>query len=213
MAFMVNKNFDHPPLQTIRMLENLNILLQMLQRLKILNYYIEVLESLLGLVLSTPIVSGRNKFPYLENASTELVCGGEVRYPSRLVPGGEKRGLKNSVSYECLELDELWKVTKSVLVDEAKKVCGVNKRTNVSKKDNEWSNFEVRKVVSENVKNVKKGQKEFREGIYCATLTAGDAGARPGNKSKWRRYIDVLLFMARHVRGRPPARSAHRIKT
>ncbi|GBP97242.1 hypothetical protein EVAR_68332_1 [Eumeta japonica] len=41
---------------------------------------------------------------------------------------------------------------KSVLVDEAKKVCEVNKRTNVSKKDNEWRNFEVRKVVSEEKK-------------------------------------------------------------
>ncbi|GBP80389.1 hypothetical protein EVAR_44622_1 [Eumeta japonica] len=50
--------------------------------------------------------------------------------------------LKDSFSeiklYEYLELDELWKVTKSVSVDEAKKVCGVNNRINVSKKDNEW---------------------------------------------------------------------------
>ncbi|GBP16599.1 hypothetical protein EVAR_19394_1 [Eumeta japonica] len=29
------------------------------------------------------------------------------------------------------------------------KVCGVNKRTDVSKEDNGWWNFEVRKVVSE----------------------------------------------------------------
>ncbi|GBP41527.1 hypothetical protein EVAR_20332_1 [Eumeta japonica] len=43
-------------------------------------------------------------------------------------------------------------VTKSVLVDEAKKVCGVNKRTNVTKKDNECLNFEVRKVVSKKKK-------------------------------------------------------------
>ncbi|GBP87514.1 hypothetical protein EVAR_86551_1 [Eumeta japonica] len=58
---------------------------------------------------------------------------------------GDERVNKN-------ELDELWKVTKSVLVDEAKKVCGVNKRTNVSKKDNEWWNYKVRKVVSEKKK-------------------------------------------------------------
>ncbi|GBP84083.1 hypothetical protein EVAR_68785_1 [Eumeta japonica] len=54
--------------------------------------------------------------------------------------------------YELLELDELWKVTKFVLVGEAKKVCGVNKSTNVSKKDNEWWNFETRNVVSEKKK-------------------------------------------------------------
>ncbi|GBP91682.1 hypothetical protein EVAR_100262_1 [Eumeta japonica] len=54
--------------------------------------------------------------------------------------------------YEWLELDELWKVMKSILVDEAKKACGVNKRTNVSKKDNKWRNLEVRKVISEKKK-------------------------------------------------------------
>ncbi|GBP54102.1 Protein ovarian tumor locus [Eumeta japonica] len=32
-------------------------------------------------------------------------------------------------------------------LDEAKNVCGVNKRTNVSKKDTEWWNYEVRKMV------------------------------------------------------------------
>ncbi|GBP43918.1 hypothetical protein EVAR_41775_1 [Eumeta japonica] len=32
----------------------------------------------------------------------------------------------------------------TVLVDEAEKVCGANKRTNVSEKDNEWWNSEVR---------------------------------------------------------------------
>ncbi|GBP61656.1 hypothetical protein EVAR_43593_1 [Eumeta japonica] len=41
----------------------------------------------------------------------------------------------------------LVKATKSVLVDEPKEVCVVNKRTNVNKQDSEWWNFEVRKVV------------------------------------------------------------------
>ncbi|GBP48531.1 hypothetical protein EVAR_38503_1 [Eumeta japonica] len=54
--------------------------------------------------------------------------------------------------YECLELDELWKVMKSVLVNEVKKVCEVNRRTNVNEKDNEWKNFEMRKVVIEKKK-------------------------------------------------------------
>ncbi|GBP82700.1 hypothetical protein EVAR_64588_1 [Eumeta japonica] len=60
-----------------------------------------------------------------------------------------KDSLGEIIQYECLELDELWKVMKSVLVDKAKKIFGVNKRTNVSKKDNEWRNFEVKKVVNE----------------------------------------------------------------
>ncbi|GBP59709.1 hypothetical protein EVAR_48678_1 [Eumeta japonica] len=39
------------------------------------------------------------------------------------------------------------------LKDESKKACGVNKRTNISKKDNEWWNFDVRIVVSEKKKS------------------------------------------------------------
>ncbi|GBP34091.1 hypothetical protein EVAR_28224_1 [Eumeta japonica] len=66
--------------------------------------------------------------------------------------GRSKDSLGEIKQYDCLELDKLGKVTKSVLVDEAKKVCRVNKKTNVSKKDNERWNFEVKKVITEKKK-------------------------------------------------------------
>ncbi|GBP62353.1 hypothetical protein EVAR_42097_1 [Eumeta japonica] len=74
--------------------------------------------------------------------------------------------LKDSFSkikqYEYLELDELWKVMKSVLVDEPRKVCGVNKRTNVNKKDNEWWNFEIGyKMLKVRNKDAKMRAKEY----------------------------------------------------
>ncbi|GBP61973.1 hypothetical protein EVAR_40981_1 [Eumeta japonica] len=57
--------------------------------------------------------------------------------------------------YERVSPRLLWfrgKVVKSVLEDEGKKVRGVNKRTNISKKNNEWWNFKARKIASEKKK-------------------------------------------------------------
>ncbi|GBP73852.1 hypothetical protein EVAR_52412_1 [Eumeta japonica] len=55
-----------------------------------------------------------------------------------------KDSLDETKQYECLQLVKLWKVTKSVLIDEAKKVCGVKKRTNVSKKDKNEGHSKLR---------------------------------------------------------------------
>ncbi|GBP48393.1 hypothetical protein EVAR_36827_1 [Eumeta japonica] len=60
--------------------------------------------------------------------------------------------------------------------NEAKKVCGVKNRTNVSKKYNEWWNFEVKKVVNENKKawldllSVKGNHRVQREDILKVKL-------------------------------------------
>ncbi|GBP35872.1 hypothetical protein EVAR_23121_1 [Eumeta japonica] len=81
----------------------------------------------------------RIKFGELQNSSVK------DEYVERL-----KDSLR--ITFERLELDELWKVTKSVLIDEAKKVYRVNKKTDVSKKDNEWLNFEMMIVVAEKKK-------------------------------------------------------------
>ncbi|GBP44391.1 hypothetical protein EVAR_81305_1 [Eumeta japonica] len=49
-------------------------------------------KCLPGLVLGSPIVSGKGKFPYRRIGSSRLDCRDEVRHPSRLVPRrGETR--------------------------------------------------------------------------------------------------------------------------